>query len=172
MVRTLITSEEALRKPCQKVTAKRGREVVKELFKFVDLWNKTHIGVREAAGLSAPQIGIDATVCVINTGKLRLALINPVIVDASGVMVQYEEGCLSFPGRKVRTQRHLWIKVYSDNLPERIFGVDTTCVSGKPYDEALFEAVCCQHECAHLSGLLIFDFEKDAPHPSTWPKLK
>jgi peptide deformylase len=57
----------------------------------------------------------------------------------------------------VVTERYLWITVSCDNVPPRIFGVDLTKVTGKPYQQAILEGVCVQHEIDHLDGILIFD---------------
>ena len=56
-------------------------------------------------GLAANQIGINKRVCVINV-KEPLVLINPRIVEHSEEQFMFAEGCLSFPGKHVRTGRY------------------------------------------------------------------
>ena len=55
----------------------------------------------QGVGLAAPQVGLDTRILVLNpTGEPQddLALINVTIVERSGPLTLFEEGCLSFPG--------------------------------------------------------------------------
>src|SRR5947199_1981612 len=156
-MRTLVKNQALLRQPCQPVTLKKGLEIGRELFRFLRQWNKTHLH-KQGIGLSAPQIGISAQVCVLLVNKLELVLVNPKIIQQSDVKVSFTDGCLSLPGVQVQTSRHMWVEVSADNLREnQVFGIDLRKVTGKPYEGMLLEGVCVQHEVDHLRGILITD---------------
>lgn len=105
-------------------------------------------------GLAAPQIGVSRRVIVVDvTGHPKtktchglVALIDPVIVDASGKDTG-REGCMSVP-----------------DLTANVVRAKRVVVGGKKPDgsEAVivtdgFEARAFQHEIDHLDGLLILD---------------
>ena len=88
------------------------------------------------AGLSAPQVGINARVFVTDWGQV---FVNPVIAAKSEVMVIFMEGCLSLPGVQAFTLRHKWIELDTGEV-----------FRGK-------RAIVIQHEMDHLDGRLIID---------------
>lgn len=102
-------------------------------------------------GLSAVQIGVLKRVFVVDlsavdiTAKLQV-FINPEIVDTSGE-IEYEEGCLSFPGIYQKITRPERIKV-------RALGLD-----GKPFELEAggMVARAIQHEYDHLEAKLFID---------------
>lgn len=101
-------------------------------------------------GLSAPQVGVSKRLFVMDVAGTELnkcAFANPTIVKATG-LVTSEEGCLSFPGLYVNKTRHKIIKV-------KAFDV----LAGKyiTYKAHGKEAICIQHEMAHLNGALLID---------------
>ena len=51
----------------------------------------------EGVGIAAPQVGVPIRAIVIDVGKKRYDIINPVITSREGKIVD-SEGCLSFPG--------------------------------------------------------------------------
>ena len=51
----------------------------------------------EGFGIAAPQVGIPIRAIVVDVGKKRFDIINPVITEREGTIVD-SEGCLSFPG--------------------------------------------------------------------------
>ena len=55
-------------------------------------------------GLSANQLGINRRVFVIGIDDLKIFVFNPRIIDARGEEL-YEEGCLSYPGVKLKLKR-------------------------------------------------------------------
>ena len=99
-----------------------------------------------AVGLAANQVGIDSAVCVIKVSK-PIVLINPKIIGKFGKSF-FQEGCLSFKGDYVLTERWTDIVVTADNHKNQLF------FSFK--DNAL-ECVCVQHEIDHLNGVTMFD---------------
>lgn len=105
-------------------------------------------------GLAAPQIGVSERAIVVDVSEHSkttvchglIALIDPVVVDASGKDVG-REGCMSVPDLTANVSRSKQI-VVSGTLPD---GSNTVIVTEG------FEARALQHEIDHLDGLLILD---------------
>lgn len=96
------------------------------------------------AGLAANQIGSKKRVIIINVGKFRKVILNPIITDFSALKtVKSVEGCLSFPNKKATIIRYKTVTVegFSPNW--------------KPIKQKLkgIAAICVQHEVDHLYGL-------------------
>jgi len=97
-------------------------------------------------GIAAPQIGVDARVCVVDCtdhpkapgASGLLVLVNPVLVLGKETAIG-REGCLSIPDLTGNVRRALEVTVAG--------GVTA---SG-------FEARAIQHEVDHLDGLLFLD---------------
>ena len=114
-----------------------------------DMWETMYHA--EGVGLAAPQIGILQRVLVVDVREdgdpRRVALVNPVIVEASDRTEKGPEGCLSIPGLEEVVERSVRV---------RVDGFD-------PDGEALsFEATglfarALQHEIDHLDGILFLD---------------
>ncbi|MCC7011282.1 MAG: peptide deformylase [Planctomycetes bacterium] len=104
-------------------------------------------------GLAAPQAGLDLRILVANPAGEpeksyeELVLINATILDRSGPVTLYEEGCLSFPQIYAEVKRPERCKVaYQDLSGQRI--------------EREFEGFASrvvQHEYDHLEGVLLVD---------------
>jgi len=95
-------------------------------------------------GLAATQVDVHKQVIVLDVSERRdslLVLINPEILDASGIS-DIEEGCLSVPGIYDTLERAERVKVraYDQN--------------GNPFtlEAQGLLAVCIQHEMDHLKG--------------------
>jgi peptide deformylase len=95
-------------------------------------------------GLAATQVDVHKQVIVLDVSERRdslLVLVNPEILDASGVS-DIEEGCLSVPGIYDTLERAERVKVraYDQN--------------GNPFtlEAQGLLAVCIQHEMDHLKG--------------------
>ena len=133
----IITEETKLRTLCEEVkTVKEGEEIGAQLLKEL-------AESKNGIGLAANQIGINKRVCVINV-KEPLVLINPKIVEKSEEQFMFAEGCLSFPGKHVKTGRYTSITVESDNHEGKmVFNADS-----KDINDA-FESACVQHEIDH-----------------------
>ena len=102
--------------------------------------------VGDGVGLAANQVGIDSAVCVIKV-KEPIVLINPKIVGKFGKSF-FQEGCLSFKGDYVLTERWTDIVVVDDNHPNQSFF---------SFEKNALECVCVQHEIDHLNGITMFD---------------
>lgn len=102
----------------------------------------------DGVGLAAPQIGILKRVIVFDLydDEGPMALINPRIVDQSGIQME-EEGCLSLPGRHGIVKRPLSVTVQFEDLDGESFEI---------VGEELLARVLC-HEIDHLDGVLYID---------------
>jgi peptide deformylase len=81
----------------------------------------------------------------------RRACFNPEIIEHSQNLVDYDEGCLSFPGDQCTIKRPEWIAVRYQNpqgewLEEKMSGL---------------WARCFQHELDHLNGVTMWDRHKE-----------
>ena len=131
-----------IQKKLRRVTVEEGYEIARELFQIL---NKRGDGI----GLAANQVGIDASVAVVNV-KEPIVLINPEIIKKEEE-TRYYEGCLSFPKKGCHTKRYKIVEVKVDNMESNMtFGAGDT-------DLDLLESVCVQHEIDHLNGMRILD---------------
>ncbi|MDH3320792.1 MAG: peptide deformylase [Betaproteobacteria bacterium] len=101
-------------------------------------------------GLAASQVDMHKQIIVIDVSERHdslVVLVNPEIVDASGVS-DIEEGCLSVPGVYDIVERAERVKVraYDQN--------------GKPFtlEAQGLLAVCIQHEMDHLTGKVFVEY--------------
>ncbi|HHC07127.1 MAG TPA: peptide deformylase [Actinobacteria bacterium] len=97
-------------------------------------------------GLAAPQIGVPKRVFVADIGEGPFELVNPEIVEVRGAW-EYEEGCLSVPGRFWPITRSAYV---------RARGVDRR---GRPvtYEGDELMGRVLQHEIDHLEGILLLE---------------
>jgi len=172
MVNNYVTFDDSLKNPCKKVSIKEGKKIA------VDLFNKL-VKDKNAIGLAANQIGIDASVAVVNVIK-PIILINPRIIKMWDE-IPYVEGCLSFPGNPKSTKRYKYVQ-YTDSLIEESRGEDASVVYGPTtdktksekkdtYDRQLLESICVQHEIDHLYGIRILDREQQLQPVRTEKKI-
>ena len=167
----IVTDETLLRRPCAPVAdVREGGAVARKLGAVLDRlnksalkdWRRRHGKGPDAVmgvGLAANQIGVLKQVAVVRVGGRRVVLMNPAVVDASSETVPFVEGCLSYPGARFDTRRHVWVTVRCLNLPEPVtFGPPSLA----EWDEtSLLTSVVVQHEVAHLMGLTPGDFGDD-----------
>ena len=156
-----------INKKLRKVSVDEGLHIAKDLFNILS-------ERKDAIGLAANQIGIDASVAVVNVRE-PLILINPVIKEQWDE-INYYEGCLSFPKKGVHTKRYRNVIIqseqeeagwyFSGNELPKSEGKGTWESEERKYDneQRLLEAVCVQHEIDHLNGLTIMDRE-NKPEP-------
>ena len=148
-----------IQKKLRRVTVEEGEKIATELFEIL---NKRKDGI----GLAANQVGIDASVAVVNVRE-PIVLINPEIVSRE-TEIPYYEGCLSYPGKGVNTKRYETVEVKSDNVEGTMVfsGVDTGEKAKGTWEDnqkkqnrelRTLEAVCVQHEIDHLNGMRILD---------------
>ena len=104
----------------------------------------------EGVGIAAPQVGVPIRAIVIDVGNKRYDIINPVITDREGTVVD-SEGCLSFPGVYGEVERAEKVRVeYMSRYGKKKF-IEAT---------GLF-ARCLQHEVDHLDGHLFIEVAKN-----------
>jgi len=120
------------------------RDLVRDMFMTM--------AAAEGAGLAAPQVGVSRRVLVADVREedkepVRVAVVNPMIVELGEEEERGSEGCLSVPGVDEMVSR-----------PYRVV-VDGFAPSGDPLRieaEGLYSRVL-QHEVDHLNGILFFD---------------
>ena len=102
-------------------------------------------------GLAANQIGVNKRMFVMRLGDEDIACWNPEITKSSDDTVQFDEGCLSFPGD--------WCKITRPDTVEVLY---YNCV-GKEIRRTLtgINSRCFQHELDHLNGITMWDRYKE-----------
>jgi peptide deformylase len=106
---------------------------------------------QQGIGLAAPQIGISKRVFVMDVHGRERACFNPEITFWSDVLIEFPEGCLSFPGEECIIKRPDTISVryqdcHGDWIEDDMVGL---------------EARCFQHELDHLDGVVMHDRQKE-----------
>lgn len=134
------TEDEVLRKICKPVT-----QFDEKLGILLDDMYETMVK-NDGVGLAAPQVGILKRAVVIDIGKGRIELVNPRIVEATGIQ-NGPEGCLSFPGVFGEVERPNYVTVEAQDRHGKTFRV-----SG---EELLARAFC--HEIDHLDGKVFLE---------------
>ena len=133
--------------PVLEKKAEAVTEFDEDLARFVaDLF--ASMGADRGIGLAAPQVGRSIRVFVtgIDDDKLR-AFINPEIVATSPDLVEYEEGCLSFPGLYFMVKRPAWLRIQAFSEKGKPFTIEA--------DGLLARVIL--HEYDHLDGKLFID---------------
>ena len=150
-----------INKKLRKVSIDEGLKIAEILFTTL---NERKDGI----GLAANQVGIDASVAVVNVRE-PLILINPVIKE-QWEEIDYYEGCLSYPKKGVNTKRYKNIVIHTEQeeCDWYFSGAEMTqeCKGsweqeGKKQDQEqrILESVCIQHEIDHLNGISCIDKE-------------
>lgn len=106
----------------------------------------------DGVGLAATQIGVNLRVVTVDTSSADeeiapFAMVNPEILESEGT-VKWREGCLSVPGEYEEVKRSAKVRV-------RFLDRDGKQVEMEATD---LTAVCIQHECDHLDGVLFVDY--------------
>ena len=136
----IITDKKRLEKPtkpCSTIT--EGLMIGQELLNMLAESN-------DGVGLAANQIGLNKSVCVIKVDK-PIILVNPKITGQFGKSL-FQEGCLSFPGDYIITERWTDIAVTASNHKEQLMF---------SFDKNALECVCVQHEIDHLNGITMYE---------------
>jgi len=153
----ITTNPVDLRKPCLPCeTIEEGLEICDQLSQA--LTDSLVLGI----GLAANQIGIQKRVCLLRVPEtdsqgfrytVELKLINPKVSGLQRPVIFNQEGCLSFPGKTVRTLRYTRCVVIDDLEPEgrELIGM---------------RAICAQHETSHLDSQTMFDVIFDDIKPN------
>ena len=129
-------------------TADEARDIVRKL-------EKAYAALRDCIGLAAPQIGqswrlfvLDAELAdeVVYKGQKRV-FINPLILEESGDLWPYAEGCLSVPEIRGDVMRRATIRLRYEDA-QRVVHEETL-------DGMLARII--QHEYDHIEGRLFID---------------
>lgn len=137
--------------PRLRTVAEPVEDVNDEIRKLVDDMAET-MYVAPGVGLAAPQVGVSKRIFVVDTAirddepAQLLIFINPKFVLREGE-IDWEEGCLSFPGIHEDIRRAGHVVVQALDREGNPFEVEA---EGLP-------AVALQHEYDHLEGVLIVD---------------
>lgn len=133
-----------LRKPTRKIHKLTPliKETVRKMWTILE---KVH-----GAGLSAPQVGVDKKIIIVNTGKIgeTVTIFNPEVVWKSENYTPNEEGCLSIPGALSKVWRPNEIRVKGMMMSGRVEEIEA---------EGIF-AKALQHEIDHINGILMLDY--------------
>ena len=151
-----------IQRKLKEVSIDEGLDIAKDLFNVL---NKRKDGI----GLAANQVGIDASVAVVNVRK-PLILINPTIIEKWDE-IDFYEGCLSYPKKGVHTKRYknIVIKTAQEESNWYFSGAKNPSDGKGSWEEdskkkedtelRLLETVCIQHEIDHLNGIVCMDRE-------------
>lgn len=132
----IITDLEILRKQNADANVEESLEIIKQLEHELKI-------SKSGVGLAAPQIGINKKIAIIRYDK-NIDLVNPVIIDKSDGFTNFNEGCLSFPDKRVNTWRFKEIFVKDDLHKDGFVAFGNI-------------AVIIQHEIDHLNSILMID---------------
>jgi peptide deformylase len=135
-----------LRVKCERVTAFNDE--------LRELAERMYVTMHEAegVGLAAPQVDKRLQLLVIGVPiedseeLIRMAVVNPVIVESGGTW-EHEEGCLSIPELRESVTRPEWIKLKYQDLD----GNEQMLEAHRMLSRVL------QHEIDHLNGILFVD---------------
>ena len=141
------------------VLRKKSREINKEeegLQSFIkNIWETMYVS--DGIGLAAPQVGKSVRLFVIDASSFakddlsltgfKKTFINPKILEKTGEMTPFNEGCLSIPNIREDVVREPWIRIqYFDEEfnfhDEEYEGIASRII---------------QHEYDHLEGILFTD---------------
>ena len=106
-------------------------------------------------GLAAPQVGVLRRVFIVDFSETEehnyIEFINPEILKTKGKNTDYQEGCLSFPGRLFEVERPDYVKI-------RAYDVEGECFEMELEE---FMARAIMHENDHLNGVVIPQIGKE-----------
>ena len=108
-----------LNKKLRTVSVEEGLEIAKELLEIL-------VERKDAIGLAANQIGIDAAVAVVNVSE-PVILINPEVIDVWDE-IPYYEGCLSFKGKSIQTKRYKNVVITTEQEESKLYFIITFCI--------------------------------------------
>lgn len=137
MLIPIVTDRILLRNKCEEVSREEGTKIGNLLVEQLKLHGKN------AVGLAAPQIGINAKVFAMKYREETKFFVNPVILTQEKVVLS-GEGCLSLPNEIIEVFRHEKIS-YTSEFNEGVLED--------------FSAIIFAHETDHLNGILMVDRE-------------
>ena len=160
VINCLQENNPVINKKLKEVTLEEGNKIATELFQIL-------AKRKDGIGLAANQVGIDASVAVVNV-RNPIILINPEIVKHWDE-VPYYEGCLSYKGKGINTKRYKNIVITTEQEEGELYfsGVENPSAGKGSWEKEssnrqeeelrLLETICVQHEIDHLNGMTIMD---------------
>ena len=160
VINCLKENNPVINKKLKEVSIDEGLSIAKDLFNIL-------AERKDGIGLAANQVGIDASVAVVNVRE-PIILINPTIVKQWDE-IPYYEGCLSFKGKGIQTKRYRNIVIsteqedsdwYFSGAPNPSDGKgswEKESSDKQDQELRLLETICVQHEIDHLNGMTIMD---------------
>lgn len=134
----IVTDEALLLSPSLDVSKDEEGSLLERL--EYELSQSKELGI----GLAACQIGILKRAFIIRISKKhRYDFINPKITELAEPIIFTREGCLSYPGKQIRTLRYNKVEIFDDLHPEGLM------LTGLP-------SVAVQHEYQHTLGQSMF----------------
>jgi peptide deformylase len=134
--------------PVLRQPAKKVRQVDDAIRRLVDDMIESMYAA-QGVGLAAPQIGVPLRVVVLGMpDEEPFALINPVVMRATGTRRLDGEGCLSVPGYRGAITR-------SQKVVVRALDIRGKEIRVRAEDNLLAEAL--EHEVDHVNGILYVD---------------
>lgn len=132
--------DSVLRKVAKPVTemTPRLKTLIKDMYNTMDY--------EDGIGLAAPQVGILKRIFTVGIGDIRLAFVNPEVLESEGEYLDVE-GCLSIPGENGVVKRPTYVKVKAMNEEGKNFIIEAKYLLAR----------CILHELDHLNGVLFTD---------------
>ena len=132
--------DSVLRKVAKPVTemTPRLKTLIKDMYNTMDY--------EDGIGLAAPQVGILKRIFTVGIGDIRLAFVNPEVLESEGEYLDVE-GCLSIPGENGVVKRPTYVKVKAMNEEGKHFIIEAKYLLAR----------CILHELDHLNGVLFTD---------------
>lgn len=145
MIKEIVQDENFLKEKC-KPCFFNALSVIQNEVIVTDLFNTAMEHTKECLGLSANQVGHQKRIIIVKINGVFTPMVNPKILPiVSAGIKQWNEGCLSFPGKRTWVRRYKKIKVF--------YQLSTGLIQQKVLTG--LEAVTVQHEIDHLNGILI-----------------
>jgi peptide deformylase len=101
--------------------------------------------IGNGVGIAAVQIGITKSIIIVKINGEFVTIVNPVITSKSIEKKASKEGCLSFPNKIVKKQRHYRVTLQGVNT-----GFEPVI-----YKLSGLAAYIAQHEVDHVNGIHI-----------------
>ena len=160
IINCLKENNPVINKKLKEVSIEEGNKIAAELLTIL-------AERKDGIGLAANQVGIDASVAVVNVRE-PIILINPTIVKQWDE-VPYYEGCLSYKGKGINTKRYKNIIITTEQEEGELYfsGAENPSAGKGSWEKEssnrqeeelrLLETICIQHEIDHLNGMTIMD---------------
>lgn len=118
-----------------------------------DLSERLHRTMNQEGGigLAANQVGLRDRCFVMNIDGHKWTCINPEIIEMGNDLVEFNEGCLSFPGESCIITRPNTITVSYIEIDRTVKTEQLTGLAAR----------CFQHELDHLNGITMWDRYKE-----------